>query len=123
LEFGNFGSGNFTLENPTAITLSQDSKIFVLDENFLTVFDQYGMGLIKIKLKYELKKINNTYNNLILSSSDSLYYQNLKKPISKFKNITPKGIPKNENIIESLIFNKQLYILTETKILIFSIIN
>lgn len=123
LEFGDFRSGDFTLENPIGIALSQDSKIFVLDNGFLNVFDQYGMGLIKINSNFDAVNINISYNNLTLNSLDSLYYQNLKMPISKFKNITPKNLPKDTKIVDSIILNQRLYILTESKILIFTIIN
>lgn len=122
LQFGNYISGDFTLENPTKIALSPDSKIFILDDGFLNVFDQYGMGLIKIKSNFEASNINITFNNLLLNSSDSLYYQNLKNPISRFANITPENFLEDEIIVEAIIFNKNLYILTETKILIYKII-
>ncbi|MBU0475915.1 MAG: NHL repeat-containing protein [Bacteroidetes bacterium] len=122
LEFGNYRSGDFTLENPSSIALSHNSKIFVLDSGFLSVFDQYGMGLLKIHSKNETQNINITFNNLILNSSDSLYYQNLNNPLSNFRNITPSKIPTDESIIEAILFSGKLYILTEKRILIFSIL-
>jgi DNA-binding beta-propeller fold protein YncE len=122
LEFGNYRSGDFTLENPSQIALSQDSKIFVLDNNFLNIFDQYGMGLFKLKHNFEAQNLNITYNNLILNSTDSLYYQNLKNPITNFRNITPNNLPTDENIIEAILFSGKLYILTEKRILIFAIL-
>jgi len=122
LEFGNYRSGDFTLENPSSIALSHDSKIFVLDSGFLSVFDQYGMGLLKIQSKNETQNINITFNNLILNSSDSLYYQNLNNPLSNFRNITPNNIPTDESIIEAILFSGKLYVLTEKRILIFSIL-
>jgi DNA-binding beta-propeller fold protein YncE len=122
LEFGNYRSGDFTLENPSQIALSQDSKIFVLDNNFLNIFDQYGMGLFKLKHNFEAQNLNITYNNLILNSTDSLYYQNLKNPITNFRNITPNNLPTDENIIEAILFSGKLYILTEKRILVFAIL-
>jgi len=122
LEFGNYRSGDFTLENPSQIALSQDSKIFVLDNNFLNIFDQYGMGLFKLKHDFEAQNLNITYNNLILNSTDSLYYQNLKNPITNFRNITPNNIPTDESIIEAILFSRKLYLLTEKRILIYSIL-
>jgi len=121
LEFGNYSSGDYLLSNPTKLALSQDSKVFVLDENFINVFDQYGMGLIKITTKYQPTNLNIMFNSLVINSSDSLYYQNLKNPFKKFKNITPKSEFLSDEIVEAILFNKNLYILTETRILIFSI--
>ena len=123
LEFGNYSSGDFLLESPIKLALSQDSKVFVLDETSLNAYDQYGMGLIKIESNFEPTNINITFNNLIVNSADSLYYQNLHNPVERFRNITPKYFPSDETIIEAIIFNSNLYILTESKILIFAILN
>ncbi len=121
LEFGNYSSGDFFLEEPTKLALSQDSKIFLLDNNSVSIFDQYGMGLLKIRTKFEPTNLNITFNNLIVNSTDSLYYQNLAKPVEQFVNITPQNFSLDENIIEATIFNRSLYILTESRILIFKI--
>lgn len=117
LEFGNYDSGDFMLSSPVKLALSQDSKIFVIDENQLTVFDQYGMGLLKLNSTNNPENINITFNNLIVNTSDSLFYLNLQKPNNKFVNITPIDLDYDENIIEAIIFNRNLYILTETSIL------
>ena len=116
LDFGNYSSGNFLLENPIKLALSQDSKIFVLDNGFMNVYDQYGMGLIKIKTDFQPENINITFNNLILNSEDSLYYQNLLKPIKRFINITPANMPDSSGIIEAILHNNDLYLLTKTEI-------
>ena len=123
LEFGNYSSGDFLLESPIKLALSQDSKVFVLDESSLNAYDQYGMGLIKIESNFEPANINITFNNLIVNSTDSLYYQNLKSPIKQFVNITPKDFTSDATIIEAIIFNNNLYVLTESNILIFAILN
>jgi len=65
--------------------------------------------------------IDITFNNLIVNSTDFIYYQNLANPIEKFTNITPKDFPKDETIIEAIIMNRNLYILTESKIHIYTI--
>ena len=122
LEFGNYDSGDFMLSSPVKLSLSQDSKIFVLDENKLAVFDQYGMGLLKLNSNVEPENISITYNNLIINTSDSLYYLNLQSPNNKFVNLTPDNLDKDENIIEGIFFNRNLYLLTENKILHYSII-
>jgi len=117
LEFGNYDSGDFMLSSPLKLSLSQDSKIFVLDENKLAVFDQYGMGLLKLNSRTEPENINITFNNLIVNTPDSLFYLNLQNPNNKFVNITPNDLDEEVKIIEGIIFNRNLYILTETNIL------
>jgi DNA-binding beta-propeller fold protein YncE len=121
LEFGNYDSADFMLSTPTKLALSQDSKIFVIDEKSLFVYDQYGMGLLKLNTKTTPQNINITFNNLVVNTPDSLYYLNLEKINSNPKNITPKNL--DSKIIESILFNKNLYILTETTILHYVIIS
>jgi len=123
LEFGNYDSGDFMLLSPVKLALSQDSKIFVIDENNLTVFDQYGMGLLKLNSKDKPENINITFNNLVVNTSDSLYYLNLLSPNNKFINITPKDFDDDIEIIEGTLFNGNLYILTEINILHYVILN
>ncbi|MCF6270099.1 MAG: NHL repeat-containing protein [Melioribacteraceae bacterium] len=122
LEFGNYDSGDYMLSSPTQLALSQDSKIFVLDENKLIVYDQYGMGLLKLNSKIEPENINITFNNLIVNTTDSLFYLNLQNPNSRFVNITPNNLDEDIEIIEGIIYNRNLYILTETQILHYTII-
>ena len=121
LEFGNYDSADFMLASPIKLALSQDSKIFVIDEKSLFVYDQYGMGLLKLNTQTTPQNINITFNNLIVNNSDSLYYLNLEKINSKPTNITPKDV--DSKIIEGILFNNNLYILTETNILHYVIIS
>ncbi len=123
LEFGNYDSGDYMLSSPIKLALSQDSKIFVIDENHLTIFDQYGMGLLKLNTNVEPENMSITFDNLIVNTSDSLYYLNLQNPISKFVNITPNDLDEDIEIIEGIIYKRNLYILTETEILHYSIIS
>ena len=122
LEFGNYESGDFMLSAPVKLALSQDSKIFVIDESKLTVFDQYGMGLLKLNSSTEPENINITFNNLIVNTADSLFHLNLQNPNNKFVNITPNDLDEDVKIIEGIIFNRNLYILTETQILHYKIV-
>lgn len=123
LEFGNYDSGDFMLSSPIKLALSQDSKIFVIDENKLTVFDQYGMGLLKLNSNVEPENLNITFNNLIVNTTDSLFYLNLQNPNNKFVNITPNDLDEDVNIIEGILFNRNLYILTENNILHYVILD
>ena len=47
MQIGNYDSGEFILEYPIRFALSQDGKLFALDNESLIVFDQYGLGLVK----------------------------------------------------------------------------
>ncbi len=57
IEIGAQDAGAFALSNPKNFTLDNDGNIFVLDEDQIKVFDQYGNGKLKFKIKSQPNKI------------------------------------------------------------------
>ncbi len=123
IEFGGYDSGNFILEDPIKLGIAHDSKIFVLEQNKITVFDQFGMGLFRLNLKSTAVNLNVTFDKLLITGENEVYFLNLRKPENRVINFTPNDIPENEVIIEALIYNAKLYVLTEENILVYAIIN
>jgi len=117
--FGGFDAGSFSLNNPLQLAVANNNNIFVLDNNYIVVFDQYGNGITKIKTKENLKSIRIIFNNLTLTTEDSVFYANLNLPDFTLSKINLFGIKKINDITSSLIFNKTLYVLTKKDILIF----
>jgi|YelNatPaOPRAMG01_1025707.scaffolds.fasta_scaffold00264_26 DNA-binding beta-propeller fold protein YncE len=117
--FGGFDAGSFSLNNPLQLAVANNNNIFVLDNNYIVVFDQYGNGITKIKTKENLKSIRIIFNNLTLTTEDSVFYANLNLPDFTLSKINLFGINKINDITSSLIFNKTLYVLTKKDILIF----
>ena len=119
LEIGNYDAGSFALTNPKAFAISPDSKLFVIDGNELVVFDQFGTGLLKMDPGFEPSNINITFAKLVLNNVSTIKYLDLTNPGSALILFTTDQEGEEGEIVESLIFNNKLYILTENKILIY----
>ena len=123
IEFGGYDSGNYILEDPIKLGIAHDSKIFVLEQKRITVFDQFGMGLFRLNLKSIVGNLNVTFDKLLINSESEVYFLNLRTPENRVINFTPPDIPESEVIIEALVYNSKLYVLTEETILVYTIIN
>ena len=122
VEFGGYDSGEYQLVDPIKLGIAHDSKLFVLGDEIVTVFDQFGMGLFKLKLNFAATNINITFDNFVVNDEQELYYLNLRNPAQKFEKIVPPKLPDDAIIVEAMILNNRLYILTENEILVYSII-
>ncbi len=122
LEIGSFDAGDFTLNNPKTFAVSPDGKLFVLDENKIVLFDQYGTGLNYIDAGFEAENINITFTNLVISGSDKIKYADLSASPVILKELIPDPDLVNGEIIESLLLKSKIYILTRNNILIYDIL-
>lgn len=122
IEFGGYESGNFSLIQPIKLGIGHDSKLFVLGDDIVTVFDQFGMGLFQMKLNSSATNLNITFDDLVINDDKNLYHLDLRNPEKKIGKITPSNLPDDVIIIEALIYNSKLYILTEENILVYTII-
>jgi len=118
MQIGNYDSGDFVLEFPIKFALSHDGKLFVVDNESLIVFDQYGLGLVKFNTGMSPTNINITFENLLINDEDIIQQLNLSNLQNEFIKLKPAGLEENEIIIEASLFNSKLYILTENRIVI-----
>ena len=119
LEIGSYDAGDFTLNNPLTFAVSPDGKLFVLDDNKIVLFDQYGTGLSYIKAGFNAENINITFTNLVISNSEKIKFADLSSSPVILKEFIPDGDLLNGEIVEALLFESNLYILTGRNILIF----
>ena len=117
--FGGFDAGSYSLNNPLQLAVANNNNIFVVDKNSIIVFDQYGNGIAKIKTNENFKSIRIIFNNLTLTTDDSVFYANLNSPDFSLSKINLLMNDKLTDIKSSLIFNKTLYVLTKNEIYIF----
>ena len=117
--FGGYDAGSFSLSKPIQLAVSADNKIFVLDKNRIVVFDQYGNNVALIKNDNELDGIRIIFDNLTLTNHDTVYYTKTNNVDFEIKKAVLTGTGNLTDIINSLIFNNKLYVLTPEKILIF----
>lgn len=116
LEIGANDAGGYALTNPKNFSTDRQGNIFVLDENRIKVFDQYGNGQFIFKTNYAPNKIYNYNNNLLYIENDQIVIFNLKErkisaKLSNFYNL------EDEVIVDAKIIAKHLFILTPHRIL------
>lgn len=121
LQFGNYRSGEYTLNNPVKFAISQDNRIYVLDDSSLVIFDQFGTGLAKAATEIPFRSINITFNNLVLTSTDRVFTADLNQKEVQLKEAHLTGFDPGSEIVGGLIFKDKLYVLTQKQIAVFKI--
>lgn len=119
---GSYESGSFALVNPKHFTITYDAKILVVDSKNLILFDQFGNGIKKIQLPFEVENISATYSTICVNDKSQIsYFTNSYLDSNNFNPFIFN--PKLEDDIEdSFLFNSKLYLLTKKTILIYKII-
>ena len=121
-EIGGYDAGAFALEKPSDFAITDESKIIVVDNNWLKIFDRFGNGLQKIDAGMKAKSI--TYNDGVALTTDG--------KILKAFSVTSAGIEsqiellsaaENETFVEAAISKNKLLVLTQTEIIVFEILN
>ena len=116
--FGGYEAGSFALSKPKQLAVSPGNEIYVLDASRTVVFDQYGSSITSIAAGNDFTGIRIIFNNMTLTSHNSVYYSNLRMPDYGLKKLELSGLKNQGNFINAFIFNKELYVLTSDKILI-----
>lgn len=118
LEIGSFDAGNFSLQNPKRLAVSQNELLFVADKNQIIVFDRFGTGIAKLPSPVSPENINILFNNLSINNSDSIFTINLAvKDWTFTKILSAEELP--VGIVEASVFKNKLYVLTRKNIHIF----
>lgn len=122
LEIGGNDAGNFALSNPKYFSTDSDGNIFVLDNNSIKVFDQYGNGQYSFTLDFNPLKIHILDQNILYVEKERIVLFSLKErriiyEFSFFLNLD------KETIIDAQVVEKYLFVLTSSRILKYKIIN
>jgi DNA-binding beta-propeller fold protein YncE len=117
--FGGYDYGNFTLSSPKKLSISSTGDLYVIDQNRIVVFDQYGTGLTIIYTDYEFGNLNIIYNILTVNTFSQVFISDLRDSILELKELNLAGINPDSEIVSSFIFNNRLYLLTKNEILVF----
>ncbi|MFA5806603.1 MAG: NHL repeat-containing protein [Melioribacteraceae bacterium] len=119
---GGYDAGSFSLITPKQFTISK-TKILVLDSQFLVLFDQFGNGIKKIKLAFVPDNINSTFRNVCINDKSQIVF--IDEANIESGNFIPVNFlsKPEEEIIDALIFNAKLYLLTKNSIMIYKIVS
>ena len=115
-EIGGNDAGSFAISNPKNFTVDELSNLFILDDETIKVFDQYGNGKFYFKPDFAADKINVDNGNLIYinTSQVNIFNINERKPIHKFENFPNL---EDEKIVDVIIKGKSLFLLTQNRII------
>ncbi len=118
-EIGGYESSSYVLGNPKCFTINSTNQLNVIDGKNLIVFDQFGNLVKSLKLDEDYVNINFSSNILFLIGDrkiDILDW-NSNPPKNSFSNFL------DEKIIDAILFNKKLFVLTEKKLYVYQIQN
>lgn len=121
LQFGNYRSGQYALNDPKKFAISQDNRIYALDDSSIVIFDQFGTGLARIPTEIPMRSINITFNNLVLTSADRVFTADLNENELQLKEAHLTRFEPGSEIVAGLIFKDNLYVLTQKQIAVFKI--
>ena len=117
-EIGNTDSGEYALNSPASLAVSAASKLFVPDNSAIKIFDLFGTGLLKFSVGFDVAAIRIRNNYISINSPTKIEFLDLSNSAEKLKEFTP-GFGNNEIIVESIITDNFIYILTSNYIIKF----
>jgi DNA-binding beta-propeller fold protein YncE len=114
-EIGSYDAGKFALNAPKKFDISGNGKIFVLDQDAVKVFDSFGNGVTMLKTSIEKVNLNVESKYLTLNSESEIIVRNIvhSEEVIKFSPNVPG------NIVEALYKGSRLYVLTDSRIIIY----
>lgn len=121
MNFGGFDAGNYALSNPEKMVVSPANNLYVLDDQRIIEFDQYGNGLSIIQTDADYKCITLIFNIMLLNTDDKIIMTNLQSPDFKFFRIQTDDKSLSKPIVSSLIFQGKLYLLDPEEIRIYNL--
>lgn len=120
-EIGGYESSSYIITEPKSFTINNFNQIYVIDSQNLIVYDQFGTLITRKALDHPYKKINSFLNIITLTSNERIetMINGITNSTLEIKSFMPEL---KEKIIDSVILNNKMYLLTEKTILIFELI-
>jgi hypothetical protein len=118
--FGSYDYGSYSLTNPKQLAISMQNNIFVIDENEILIFDQFGNGIGFAEGKENFTGIKIIFNELVVNTDEKVFHANLRYSGLNLTEINLIGFENDVKIISSFIFNNKFYLLTKRNILVFN---
>jgi DNA-binding beta-propeller fold protein YncE len=116
-EFGGVDAGKFRINRPVEFALLNNNT-YVLDSRGrrIVIFDQFGNVLNTLKLDQKVNNISASEGNIFISSDSEIYLFN--PPAAEFIKLDMPEL--KEDILDVFMFQRNLYILTPKRIIIYN---
>ncbi len=118
LEIGNTDAGEFALDDPQDIAVSNSTNLYIADGDIIKVFDVFGSGLARLNSGLSEPKLTIQDNILTISSELKIKYLNLRNQSAGFKNFDPHL--DGTLIRKAIVTDYAIYVLIPDKILKYS---
>ena len=118
--FAGYDYGNYSLTNPKQLAISMQNNIYIIDENAILIFDQFGNVIGYAEGKQNFTGIKIIFNELVVNTTEKVFYANLRNPELNITEVKLIDYEEKIKIVSALIFNNKLYILTKNQILVFN---
>lgn len=115
LQFGDYESGIYQIENPLRVLTNEIDKIFVIQKNAVNVYDFFGSGITKLKFDYEIISASISFNQLVITNRSKISIINFDNANNSI-DIDLSSILPNEDFKHAIIINNFIYALTSKKI-------
>jgi hypothetical protein len=117
---GSYDYGEYTLSDPKRLAVSMKNDIYVLDDEVIFIYDNYGTPLGLIEIPGGIVSIRIIFQWLTINSENIVYLMNTNSTQKKLKEVRLTGYDRDFEIVSSIFYNSKLYLLTHEHILIFS---
>ena len=118
-QFGGLDGGEYSINNPIKLLVTENNNILVLDGKNLIVFDFFGNGITKTPLPEKFSSIDKFYNTITLTSDSSIYVSTFETNKLSFTKLRLPILPGDLKFTASLATLNKVYALTGTAIYCF----
>ncbi len=116
LEVGGNDAGEFSVSNPFYFSTDNLGNLYVLDDDNIKIFDQYGSGLLFFRPILKANKININNNKLLVFNKTEIAIYDLKENKLIYHKNTVPNLIKNDFIVDAELHNNVLFVLSQKRI-------
>lgn len=117
---GGIESGNYILSNPSKITILQNGILLVVDGVNIVSYDQFGNYINHYRFESEPTNINSLFDKLTITDGKTIYFRLSNNSTNFYEKMITLDI--DDEVIDAVIFNSKMYVLTKKQIHIYQII-
>lgn len=118
LKFGDYESGEYTLQNPTKID-AIFNNVVVLDKDRILLFDIFGNGLLKFTTDYSLTNFNCSYDKIFFNNKNEVFEGEFVHNTLQIRKVNLLNYEFNSEIVQCAGNGDELFVLLKDRIVQF----